>query len=175
VEGLLELGAALDCKDKQGRTPLHFAAANGRTAVVRFLWSKGAEVDAETPGGCDRRMRRWLRACRRHMHCSCEASNPARLAFTKQSNRNRCSSLHRDAFVPHCACTRYRVFCLHAEGRTPLHLAALAGHAEAAALLLQKGGWAEAYDCQDDTPLHLAARSVVKQHWPSGMPAHSAC
>lgn len=55
VEGLLELGAALDCKDKQGRTPLHFAAANGRTAVVRFLWSKAAEVDAETPGGCDRR------------------------------------------------------------------------------------------------------------------------
>ncbi|KAI3425195.1 hypothetical protein D9Q98_008964 [Chlorella vulgaris] len=51
VEGLLELGAALDCKDKQGRAPLHFAAANGRTAVVRFLWSKGAEVDAETPEG----------------------------------------------------------------------------------------------------------------------------
>ena len=45
-----------------------------------------------------------------------------------------------------------------AEGRTPLHLAALGGHAEAATLLLQKGAWAEAEDAGDDTPLHLAAR-----------------
>lgn len=51
VEALLEMGAALDCKDKQGRGPLHFAAANGRLPVVRHLWSRGAEVDAETPGG----------------------------------------------------------------------------------------------------------------------------
>ena len=47
-----------------------------------------------------------------------------------------------------------------AEGRTPLHLAALGGHAEAATLLLQKGAWAEAEDAGDDTPLHLAARWV---------------
>lgn len=52
VEALLEMGAALDCKDKQGRGPLHFAAANGRLPVVRHLWSRGAEADAETPGGC---------------------------------------------------------------------------------------------------------------------------
>ncbi|PRW33536.1 Cellulose synthase [Chlorella sorokiniana] len=45
------MGAALDCKDKQGRSPLHFAAANGRLPVVRHLWSRGAEVDAETPEG----------------------------------------------------------------------------------------------------------------------------
>lgn len=50
TEALVELGAALDCKDKKGRCPLHFAAARGRTEVVRFLWSRGAEVDAETPG-----------------------------------------------------------------------------------------------------------------------------
>lgn len=48
-----------------------------------------------------------------------------------------------------------------AEGRTPLHLAALGGHAETATFLLQKGAWAEAYDAQDDTPLHLAARSAA--------------
>lgn len=50
VEALLEMGAALDAKDKQGRGPLHFAAAHGRAGVVQFLWSRGAEVDAETPG-----------------------------------------------------------------------------------------------------------------------------
>lgn len=50
VEGLVELGASLDCRDKQGRGPLHFAAAHGRAEVARFLWSRGAEVDAEAPG-----------------------------------------------------------------------------------------------------------------------------
>ncbi|KAL4419788.1 hypothetical protein ABPG75_006886 [Micractinium tetrahymenae] len=51
AEALVELGAALDCKDKKGRCPLHFAAAKGRTEVARFLWSRGAEVDVETPEG----------------------------------------------------------------------------------------------------------------------------
>jgi ankyrin repeat protein len=40
-------------------------------------------------------------------------------------------------------------------------MAALGGHGEAAAFLLQKGAWAEAYDAEDNTPLHLAARWVV--------------
>lgn len=46
-----------------------------------------------------------------------------------------------------------------ADGKTPLHLAAAAGHAEEATFLLQKGAWAEAYDAEDCTPLHLAARN----------------
>jgi hypothetical protein len=50
VEVLTEEGADLGCKDKQGLTPLHFAAGRGYLGVVQFLWSKGAEVDAEAPG-----------------------------------------------------------------------------------------------------------------------------
>lgn len=47
----MELGAALDHKDKKGLTALHYAAGSGRLEVVRYLWTKGAEVDAESPGG----------------------------------------------------------------------------------------------------------------------------
>ena len=50
MEGLLDLGAVPDCKDKKGLQPLHFAAGRGRTEVVKFLWSKGAELDTEAPG-----------------------------------------------------------------------------------------------------------------------------
>lgn len=47
----MELGAALDFKDKKGLTALHYAAGNGHLAPLKFLWSRGAEVDAEAPGG----------------------------------------------------------------------------------------------------------------------------
>ncbi len=40
----------------------------------------------------------------------------------------------------------------------PLHMAANGGHPETVAFLLDKGVWADAYDSQDDTALHMAAR-----------------
>lgn len=52
VEAVVEMGATLSAKDKQGRGPLHFAAAAGREPVVRFLLSRGAEVDPDAPGAC---------------------------------------------------------------------------------------------------------------------------
>lgn len=49
-----------------------------------------------------------------------------------------------------------------ADGRTPLHLACLKGHAEVATFLIQKGGWVGSEDARDNTPLHLAARWVLR-------------
>ena len=54
--------------------------------------------------------------------------------------------------------------CTNNRGRTPLHVAALQGHDEATALLLQAGGGTacaavNAVDDNGNTPLHLAARA----------------
>lgn len=47
---MVRSGAAVSAQDKKGFTTLHFAAAHGHLDVVTFLWSKGAEIDWETPG-----------------------------------------------------------------------------------------------------------------------------
>ena len=47
AKALLEMGAVLEFRDKQGRRAVHFAAAHGKLEVVQYLWSKGAEMDAE--------------------------------------------------------------------------------------------------------------------------------
>jgi hypothetical protein len=48
---LFERGAEVNFKDKDGRTPLSFAAENRHVAVVRLLLMKGAEVNFEDESG----------------------------------------------------------------------------------------------------------------------------
>lgn len=50
AQQLVQTGAQITARDKRGCTTLHFAAAHGQLDVVTYLWSKGAELDWETPG-----------------------------------------------------------------------------------------------------------------------------
>ncbi|RYP16766.1 hypothetical protein DL767_010132 [Monosporascus sp. MG133] len=51
VRLLVEKGAAIEAKDKEGRTPLSWAAAKGHEAVVRLLVEKGAVIEAKDESG----------------------------------------------------------------------------------------------------------------------------
>ena len=50
VQQLLETGADVAARDKRGVGALHYAAGQGRLEVVKYLWSKGLDIDAEDPG-----------------------------------------------------------------------------------------------------------------------------
>jgi hypothetical protein len=55
-------------RDKKGRTAMHLAAARGRLAVLEFLWSKAADMDAEDDDG---RTPLHLAAANGHVDCVC--------------------------------------------------------------------------------------------------------
>jgi len=51
VNVLLLIGAQIEASDKEGHTPLWFAAANGQAHVVRALMSAGADVNTQNNNG----------------------------------------------------------------------------------------------------------------------------
>ncbi len=46
----MDMGADLTAKDKKGISALHYACGQGRLEVVKFLWSKGLDLDPDDPG-----------------------------------------------------------------------------------------------------------------------------
>ena len=50
AQQLLDMGAQPGTADKGGLSSAHFAAAHGKQEVLSFLWSKGVELDGESPG-----------------------------------------------------------------------------------------------------------------------------
>lgn len=51
VSFLIEQGAAVDCRDKFGKTPLHCAARQGNSQIVGLLIEKGANINAMAKNG----------------------------------------------------------------------------------------------------------------------------
>jgi ankyrin repeat protein len=48
---LIALGTPINCKDKRGISPLHYASSHGRNEIMECLISRGADLDAECQRG----------------------------------------------------------------------------------------------------------------------------
>jgi len=177
-------------KDKNGYTPLHWAAFMGHKDVAELLLADGADVNAtnnfgETP---------------LHEAASMGHKDVAELLLASNADVNakgnyRTTTLHLAAYMGHRdvselllahgadvdiydaakVCKVERVEALlkanpgllsskdHKYGRTPLHWAALYGNKDVVELLLAKGANVNATDNDRMTPLHLVAKNDQKE------------
>jgi ankyrin repeat protein len=160
---LIDSGAKINAKDREGYPPLHMAAQYHACEVARVFIEKGADVNAK-----DRREESPLYAP--------VATGDGRMvqllidagADVRARNWQGQSLLHtaiQDSDSPSSSSVFALLIAAGADinaatpsGCTPLHYAARDGDVRAAELLLAHGADANAKTSSSQTPLHLAAR-----------------
>ncbi|KAK6135782.1 hypothetical protein DH2020_030477 [Rehmannia glutinosa] len=173
------VGAGVECRDKEGRTPLHLAAGKGHLGSAKVLVSAGANVDARSKDGRtalfraaangDRRMVEMLLGAGADPtigdvdHCR-SAIDVAR----DKGHMDVLKVLERGESVLHAA-RRGELDVLESllekgaamnfcdqYGLTALHVAAIKGNKDVVMMLVEFGAVVECRDSEGHTPLHLA-------------------
>ena len=159
---LLEHGADINAQNKDGRTPLHVAAENGRVEVVRVLHEHGANIGAEDDAG------------RTPLHLAASYGSVQTVHVLLEYGANIGANDNEGRTPLHLAVVKkagwlevevVRVLLEHGanvgaeddESFTPLHLAANYGKAEVVRVLLEHGANVGAEDNQGRTPFQIAS------------------
>ncbi|EFR03483.1 ankyrin repeat domain-containing protein 52 [Nannizzia gypsea CBS 118893] len=138
---LIESGADIRLKQKEGWTPLHGAASQGYVAVARLLLKKGANIEAKREKGG---YSGWDSVL---VGLILEGMTPLHTAA--QCGQKEMAELLLEEGASIDAMTK--------EGATPLHLAAWRGRLSIIELLLDKGAYIEAKSDKGYTPLHVSS------------------
>ena len=145
-----------------GRTPLHWAAANGHINICETLLDWDSAVDARDGMG-DTAFH--LAAC--HGRTLCAMTLAARGADTKQVNNFGWSAIHHASWHGHAETVGELVDALSLRelldapdqaGHRPIHLAVLRGHLKVVECVIMLGGCTSPAGPCGYTPLHYAAR-----------------
>ncbi|XP_030324219.1 POTE ankyrin domain family member B2-like [Calypte anna] len=148
----------IDRRDRENRTPLHLACANGHTEVVTFLVRHRCQLDAADNFGTTPLM---MAVQFQHQACAgfllkCGA-DPNLRDFVGNTALHlavlSCNLKVVELLVDHNA----NLDAKNKEGFTPLSLAVSKGQAETAEFLLRMGADVHARDQQQRTPLMMAA------------------
>ena len=136
IEVLLDAGAALEARRKDGRTPYALAVQNGQTAVAKLLESRGANTELSP-------LDRFIGACESANAGELERllrEAPAIAAFP-ESERLLTDLVmsHRTGAVRALLAAGMPVDARAANGATALHWACWKGYADLAKLLLDHG------------------------------------
>ena len=155
VTRCLQMGAAPDARDKDGKSPLHFATDNGSAEAVTALLDAGADLDL------------WDRSGFTPLHRA--AAQGSAEVVTALLDAGAAPNVRGETGMTplHGAGTAGAVTALldagadldarAVNGMTPLHFAAENGHAEAVTTLLEEGADSNVRDNDGKLPLDYAA------------------
>jgi ankyrin repeat protein len=127
-------GVVVDSRNNVGLTPLHYACRDGHASVAELLLEHGAQPTAVDMHG-------W-----QPLHLACEHGGHNTMSLLLALS----SSSPDQGLIDLNVCGEF--------GKTPLHVAAKAGHTGACSLLLGAGADVEAKNHAGGTALHYAAR-----------------
>ncbi|GFS33566.1 hypothetical protein Acr_00g0029330 [Actinidia rufa] len=169
----------LDCRDKEGRTPLHLAVSNGYERCARVLVGAGADVNARSKDGRTALYRAAAAGDRRMVEMliefgadptigSIDCGRSALDVARDKGHKEVIEILERGEAVLDAArrgdlkhlqllLDQDASVSFHDQyGLTALHIAAIKGHKDAVMMLAELGSDLECRDNEEHTPLHLA-------------------
>ena len=162
LKDLYAIPAAFRTAMQAGRTPLHWAAANGHLNICEILLDWNSTVDTKDGAG-DTPFH--LAAC--YGRTTCAEILAAQGADTREVNNFGWNAIHHASWHGHADAVEDLVNSfslqelLEAEdqaGHRPIHLAVLRGHARVVQRILALGGNSSPAGPCNYTPLHYAAR-----------------
>ncbi|MHB9147127.1 MAG: ankyrin repeat domain-containing protein [Candidatus Amoebophilus sp.] len=136
---LLDRGAEVNAKNKDGNTPLHLATAGGHVKIVKLLIKNGADLNAKDNNGDT------------PLHLATAGSHVLVMGLVL---------LHRHVITKLLLENGADVNARNGMENTPLHLAVTLDDRIRTKLLLEYGADVNAKNSVSDTPLHLAAKWI---------------
>ncbi|XP_076304904.1 death-associated protein kinase 1-like isoform X2 [Tachypleus tridentatus] len=165
VEELMTMSKVdVNLANRNGHTAVHIAAGLGHLEILRFLHSKGAELECLDTHGDNA-----ITWAAREGHIQVIKYLLEQGVVVDTQNKAGQTALHvaalynRGETILLLCKYGWNTNAQNKEGETPLHCAALRGNLEAARCLLSAGAQIDLVDKNGSTPLHLSLQSYEEQ------------